>query len=93
MPRATTTPGACCCATWRTCATSSASSTPALLKTHYGDEIWQLYERGLLRPETELTGTFVRETGPVDLGNVLREVEDARMEEAARLLRMQTPRQ
>jgi RIO kinase 1 len=66
---------------------------PGLLRTHYGDEIWQLYERGLLRPETELTGTFVRESGPVDLGNVLREVEDARMEEAARLLRMQTPRQ
>ncbi len=66
---------------------------PGLLRTHYGDEIWALYERGLLRPETELTGSFVRETGPVDLGNVLREVEDARMEEAARLLRMQTPRQ
>jgi RIO kinase 1 len=66
---------------------------PALLKTHYGEEIWQLYERGLLRPETELAGTFVRETGPVDLSNVLREVDDARAEEAARLLRMQTPRQ
>ena len=66
---------------------------PSLLKTHYGDEIWQLYERGLLRPETELTGTFVRETGPVDLSNVLREVDDARAEEAARLVRMQTPRQ
>jgi hypothetical protein len=33
-----------------------------LLKTRYGDEIWPLYERGLLRPETELTGTFVHET-------------------------------
>ncbi|MNV11611.1 RIO1 family protein [compost metagenome] len=66
---------------------------PALLQTHYGDEIWQLYERGLLRPETELTGTFVRETGPVDLSNVLREVDDARAEEAARQLRMQAPRQ
>jgi RIO kinase 1 len=66
---------------------------PELLGTHYGDEIWQLYERGLLRPETELTGTHVRETGPVDLGNVLREVNDARAEEAARRLRMQAPRQ
>jgi RIO kinase 1 len=35
----------------------------------------------------------VRETGPVDLRNVLREVEDARDEEAARRLRLQTPRQ
>jgi len=66
---------------------------PALLGTHYGDEIWQLYERGLLRPGTELTGTFARETGPVDLGKVLREVDDAREEEAARRLRMRTPRQ
>jgi RIO kinase 1 len=66
---------------------------PALLATHYGEEIWQLYERGLLRPETELAGTFVRESGPVDLRNVLREVDDAREEEAARRLRLQTPRQ
>ena len=65
---------------------------PALLGTHYGDEIWHLYERGLLRVESALTGTHVRDTGPVDLGNVLREVDDAREEEAARRLRMQLPR-
>jgi RIO kinase 1 len=65
---------------------------PALLHTHYGDEIWQLYERGLLRPETELTGLFERDDRPVDVHAVLREVDDARAEEAARLLRMQAPR-
>jgi len=65
---------------------------PALLRTHYGDEIWHLYERGLLRVESVLTGTHVRDAGPVDLGNVLREVDDAREEEAARRLRMQLPR-
>ncbi|RST51107.1 PA4780 family RIO1-like protein kinase [Variovorax sp. DXTD-1] len=65
---------------------------PELLGTHYGDEIWHLYERGLLRVESVLTGTHVRDTGPVDLGNVLREVDDAREEEAARRVRMQLPR-
>lgn len=65
---------------------------PELLGTHYGDEIWHLYERGLLRVESVLTGTHARDTGPVDLGNVLREVDDAREQEAARRLRMQLPR-
>ena len=65
---------------------------PELLATRYGDEIWHLYERGLLRVESVLSGTHVRETGPVDLGNVLREVDDARQEEAARRVRMQLPR-
>uniref|UniRef100_C5CWC7 non-specific serine/threonine protein kinase n=1 Tax=Variovorax paradoxus (strain S110) TaxID=543728 RepID=C5CWC7_VARPS len=65
---------------------------PELLGTHYGDEIWHLYERGLLRVESVLSGTHARDTGPVDLGNVLREVDDAREEEAARRLRMQLPR-
>lgn len=67
---------------------------PALLRTRYGEKIWHLYERGLLRPETELTGRFEPDTRPVDLREVLREVNDARMEEAtARRLRMRTPRQ
>lgn len=65
---------------------------PELLGTHYGEEIWHLYERGLLRVESVLTGTQARDTGPVDLGNVLREVDDAREEEAARRVRMQLPR-
>ena len=53
-------------------------------------EIWDLYERGVLQPDTALTGRFEREAGPVDLGGVMREIDDARAEEAARLLRMQS---
>ncbi len=60
---------------------------PQLLATRYGPEIWQLYERGVLSPETALTGRFEAKTGPVDMGGVLREIDDARSEEAARLLR------
>ncbi len=61
---------------------------PELLQTHYGPEIWQLYERGLLSPQVVLTGRFERAAGPVDMGGVLREIDDARAEDAARRQRM-----
>jgi RIO kinase 1 len=62
---------------------------PELLHTDFGPEIWDLYQRGELTPEAVLTGTFERTPGEVDIAAVLREIEDARAEEAARLLRMQ----
>jgi RIO kinase 1 len=65
---------------------------PELLKTAYGPEIWNLYTRGLLHPDTPLTGHFAAKTGAVDVGTVLRVIEDARDEEAARQLRMAAPR-
>jgi RIO kinase 1 len=63
---------------------------PELLRTDYGHEIWALYERGGLHPEVALTGRFVRKAGVVELGDVMREIDDARAEEAARRVRMQT---
>lgn len=62
---------------------------PELLQTDYGSEIWDLYQRGVLQPETALTGRFAHKTGPVNLGAVMGEIDDARAEEAARRLRMQ----
>lgn len=59
---------------------------PDLLCSHYGPEIWALYERGGLTPETPLTGRFDSAAGPVDLGGVLREIDDARDEETMRRL-------
>jgi len=61
---------------------------PELHQTRHGEEIWHLYERGLLRPETQLSGAPPRDTGPVDLGEVLRAVNDARAEEALRRERL-----
>ena len=61
---------------------------PELHETRHGEEIWHLYERGLLRPETQLSGAPPRDTGPVDLGEVLRAVNDARAEEALRRERL-----
>ncbi|MCX7249492.1 MAG: serine protein kinase RIO [Burkholderiales bacterium] len=62
---------------------------PELLSTDYGPEIWTLYQSGLLSTELTLTGHFDRKTAAVDLGGVLREIDDARSEEAARRLRME----
>jgi RIO kinase 1 len=61
---------------------------PALLATRFGPEIWALYAAGLLVPGMPLTGRYERKAGEVDLSGLLREIEDARLEEAARLLRM-----
>jgi RIO kinase 1 len=63
---------------------------PALLKTDFGPEIWNLYQAGLLSNETVLTGTFERQHATVDMQAVLREIDDARAEDAARRLRMAT---
>jgi len=62
---------------------------PELLATAYGPEIWDRYERGTLHPDTVLSGRFESQSGPVDMGGVLREIDDARAEEAARRLRLQ----
>ena len=61
---------------------------PELLSTDYGPEIWTLYETGVLSTELVLTGHFDRKTAAVDLGGVLREIDDARSEEAARRQRL-----
>ena len=62
---------------------------PELLITRYGPEIWDLYQRGMLQPDTRPTGAFESRLGPVDVAGVLRVVDDARDEEKARLQRMQ----
>jgi RIO kinase 1 len=56
---------------------------PALNATHYGKEIWALYLAGLLTPELPLTGRFKQDTHKADVGAVLREIEDARLEAEA----------
>lgn len=66
---------------------------PELLETDHGPEIWELYRRGELRTDSVLTGEFVHESGPVDLGTVMRVIDDAKDEEAARRLRMQAARE
>jgi RIO kinase 1 len=64
---------------------------PELLKTDYGPEMWSLYQAGLLGHDTVLTGHFERANADVDMAAVLREIDDARAEDAARRLRMSLP--
>jgi len=63
---------------------------PELLTTSHGPEIWALYAAGLLRVDSVLTGHHELDNRPADLGSVMREIDDARAEEAARRLRMAT---
>ena len=62
---------------------------PELLATDYGKEIWALYESGELHPDVELTGHFERVETTVDLDSIMREIDSARLEEAARQVRLQ----
>jgi RIO kinase 1 len=62
---------------------------PELLLTHYGPEMWDLYQRGMLDMDVVLTGHFAHKHGAVDVGSVMREIGDAAADEAARRLRMQ----
>jgi RIO kinase 1 len=57
-----------------------ARFAPELAATHYGEEMWQLYESGKLHPDTPLSGEFVEEEGPVDLEELQLAIEHARDE-------------
>jgi len=61
---------------------------PELLATRYGKEIWSHFEQGTLTQDVELSGRFVQHLKPVDLQSVVREIDDAQAEEAARRQRM-----
>ena len=61
---------------------------PSLLTTAYGQEIWAHFKTGKLTPETVLTGHFHRELKAVDLEGVLSDIEDVKLDEDARLMRM-----
>jgi RIO kinase 1 len=63
-------------------------SAPELLVTDYGKEIWALYEAGALHPDVELTGRYEHVEAAVDLESVMGEIEAARLEEAARQMRL-----
>jgi len=62
---------------------------PELMASDFGPEIWSLYERGLLTTDTVLTGQFKAQHKAVNLGDVIREIDDARDEEVAKRMRMQ----
>jgi RIO kinase 1 len=60
---------------------------PELLATDYGKEIWSLYQTGDLHPESELSGTFERDTTIADIRELMAVIDHAKEEEAERLER------
>lgn len=62
---------------------------PVLLGTRYGKEIWQLYEKGELLPDSVLTGQVADITQKADVRSVMREIRDAIEEERRRQERLQ----
>ena len=57
---------------------------PELKNTQYGEEIWKLFEAGLLTPDIELSGKVARNEAAIDVNGVLREITDVLAEEQAR---------
>jgi RIO kinase 1 len=59
---------------------------PELLTTDYAREMWALFERGELTPDTQLTGVFVDAAAAADVAVVMSAIEDAREEALRRQL-------
>ena len=89
MPPATTTPKPCWNAMSPTWPVISAALRRNCCTPSTARKSGRLYEHGELHPEVQLSGRFAHSNKPVDLNSVMREIDDARAEEAARQLRMQ----
>ena len=61
---------------------------PELLATEFAREMWSLFEKGELRPDSKLTGLFARDETIVDPDDVLLAIDEAREEEIQRQLRL-----
>jgi RIO kinase 1 len=61
---------------------------PELLATEFACEMWSLFEKGELRPDTKLTGLFARDETIVDPDDVMLAIDEAREAEIQRLLRL-----
>jgi RIO kinase 1 len=61
-----------------------ARFAPGLRGTQYGAEMWDLYERGVLTPETPLTGRYAGKQGRANVSSLLREIEEIERESRAR---------
>ncbi|MEZ9784933.1 PA4780 family RIO1-like protein kinase [Vibrio breoganii] len=65
-----------------------AQFAPELLATEYAKEMWALYEKGDLKPDSKLTGEFKEDETEADLDSIILEIESARAEELNRRERL-----
>jgi len=63
---------------------------PELLHTHYGEEMWALFEAGDLTPEVILTGQFEFDESAADVNTVIEEIKAAFDEEQERIERIRS---
>lgn len=61
---------------------------PELLKGQYAKEIWKLFEKGDLRPDTKLKGIVEVDTRPADVDGVMQEIKAAFKEQEELLERL-----
>jgi len=66
---------------------------PELLATQYGKEIWAIYQRGELLPDTPLTGRFKHTDKKADVRSVMREITAAKDDHEAKLRYQQLKRE
>ena len=57
---------------------------PELAQTHFGEQMWALFEKGELRPDSVLNGEFVFAEGDADVDSVMLSIDDARHEAVIR---------
>ena len=62
---------------------------PDLLSSQFGPEMWALFSQGKLRPDSELSGEFVRDEASADIDVVMLAIDDAREEALRRQLRQE----
>ena len=65
-----------------------AQFAPILAESKYAQEMWALYEKAELTPETELTGLFKEDTQSANVDTILEEIKAAFAEEQERLERI-----
>jgi len=65
-----------------------AQFAPELSKSRYAQEMWALYEKAELTPETELTGLFKENNKSANVDTILEEIKAAFEEEQERLERI-----
>ena len=53
---------------------------PELNTTHFGEEMWALFEKSELKPDSPLSGHFVFDERHADVGAIMMSIEEARKE-------------
>ena len=66
---------------------------PELKETQYGKEIWAVYQRGELFPDTPLTGRYTEDEATADINAIMREITSAKDDHAAKLRYQQIKRE